>query len=143
MNRNLPIFVVLAWASWLAPAAAQSVYRCGDSYSHKPCPGGTLVPVEDARSASQRLQTGQAAQRDAKAAEVMEKARLKEEAKPAQGYIPADKPESGMQQERQAPVAAKATKPAQFTAVAPRKPGDTGSAKKDKKAKKKKTPAPT
>jgi hypothetical protein len=36
----------LAAGSWLAPAAAQNIYRCGDgTYSRKPCPGGLLVHV--------------------------------------------------------------------------------------------------
>ena len=43
------------------------------------------------RNASQRAQTSAAAQRDAKTADAMEKARLKEEAKPVAGYIPAPK----------------------------------------------------
>lgn len=36
----------LAAGSWLAPAAAQNIYRCGDgTYSRKPCPDGILVHV--------------------------------------------------------------------------------------------------
>jgi len=36
----------LAAGSWLAPAAAQNIYRCDDgTYSRKPCPGGMLVHV--------------------------------------------------------------------------------------------------
>ena len=94
MNANLPALVVLAAAAMLAPAAAQNVYRCGDSYSERPCPGGTLVPTDDARSASQQAQTSAAAQRDAKTANMMEKARLKEEAKPVSAYIPAARAEA-------------------------------------------------
>ena len=134
MNKNLPALVVLAAAAALAPVAAQNVYRCGDSYSQKPCPGGTLVPTEDARSASQRAQTSEAAQRDAKAANAMEKARLKEEAKPVQGYIPTPKVEAVAQENK--PEMVKPKKPPYFTAAAPRKPGEAGAKKKKKKAKK-------
>ena len=75
-------FLCLLAAACVAPAAAQNIYRCGDSYSQRPCPGGTVVEAEDERSAGQRSQTSQAAQRDARMADAMEKARLKEEAKP-------------------------------------------------------------
>jgi hypothetical protein len=137
MNRNLSIIVLcLAASGWMAPAAAQDIYRCGDSYSQQRCPGGVLVPIEDARSAAQGKQTSAAAQRDARMADAMEKARLKEEAKPVQAYIPPPKAqEPGQDYSRTAGVA-KATKPAHFTAVSPKKPGETP-AKKKKKAKKK------
>jgi hypothetical protein len=136
MRRNMTIAVLcLAAGGWIAPAAAQAVYRCGNSYSQQPCPGGTLVPADDARSAAQRSQTGLAAERDAKAADAMEKARLKEEAKPAQVVMPPAKLEESPQEERKTVVEGKPKKPAYFTAVA-RKPGDTP-VKKKKKAKKK------
>ena len=35
-------------------ANAQSVYRCGSTYSQEPCPQARLVDVSDPRSASQR-----------------------------------------------------------------------------------------
>jgi hypothetical protein len=137
MKRNLTIAVLgLAASGWIAPAAAQTIYRCGNSYSQQPCPGGTLVPADDARSASQRSQTSRASERDAKAADAMEKARLKEEAKPAQVVMPPAKLEEVPQEERKTVVEGKAKKPAHFTAVA-RKPGDTQVKKKKKKAKKK------
>ena len=116
-------------------AAAQSVYRCGDSYSQQPCPGGTLVQAEDARSASQRSQTSQAAQRDAKTADALEKARLKEEAKPAAALVIAPPAQVAPDQAERSAMA-KPKKPAHFTAVGPRKPGD---AKANKKKTKKKT----
>jgi hypothetical protein len=138
MTRKLTIAALcLAVSGWIAPAAAQNIYRCGNSYSQQPCPGGTLVPADDARSASQRSQTSLASERDAKAADVMEKARLKEEAKPAQVVVmPPAKLEEIPPDERNTVVEGKAKKPAYFTAVA-RKPGDTRVKKKKKKAKKK------
>jgi hypothetical protein len=135
MNKNLPALVVLAAAAALAPAAAQNVYRCGDSYSQRPCPGGILVPTEDTRNASQRAQTSAAAQRDAKTADAMEKARLKEEAKPVAGYIPAPKEAETIAPEAK-PGLVKPKKPQYFTAAAPRKPGEAGAKKKKKKVKK-------
>ena len=137
MLRNLSITVLcLAAGGWMAPAAAQDIYRCGDSYSRQRCPDGTPVQAEDARSAEQARQTSVAAQRDARMADAMEKARLKEEAKPAQAYIPPPKAQDAAQERGKTASGAKATKPAHFTAVSPKKPGQT-QAKKKKKAKKK------
>ena len=137
MNRNLPAFVLLAAcaAAAMAPTAAQNVYRCGDSYSQKPCPGGAVVPTDDARSEGQRTQTREAAQRDGKAADAMQKARLKEEAKPAPGYIPPPKIEPAAEEKKPQPMA-KPKKPQYFTAVAPRKPGEAAPRKKSKPKKK-------
>jgi hypothetical protein len=137
MRRNSTIAVLcLAASGWIAPAAAQNIYRCSDSYSQQRCPGGTLVQSDDARSALQSSQTSQAAQRDAKAADAMEKVRLKEEAKPAQAYIPPPKVQDVPEEDSRTVNGAKAKKPAYFTATAPRKPGETRP-KKKKKAKKK------
>jgi hypothetical protein len=123
-------------AGGLQPAAAQNVYRCGDSYSQKPCPGGALVPTDDARSAAQKAQTREAAQRDGKTADAMEKARLKEEAKPAQAYMtpPMGEPAA---EEKKTDVAVKPKKPQYFTAAAARKPGEAAPKKKSKAKKKK------
>jgi len=137
MQRNLTIAVFcLAASGWIAPAAAQDIYRCGNSYSQRPCPGGKVVPADDARSATQSSQTSAASERDAKMGDAMEKARLKEEAKPAQAVMPPAKLDEMPQEERNTVVAGKSKKPAYFTAVA-RKPGDTQAKKKKKKAKKK------
>ena len=132
MNTKLPIALLCAaLAGWMPAAGAQAIYRCGDSYSQKPCPGGKLVETDDARSSGQKAQTDQAVRRDAKAADELEKARLKEEAKPAQLVMPPEKP-----QEPARPVATSTMKkPEHSRPSRPRKPGDT--VKKKKKAKKK------
>lgn len=135
MKKQLPIAMVLAAAAWGAPAAAQNIYRCGDSYSQQPCPGGALVQAEDARSAGQRAQTSQAAQRDAKSADAMEKARLKEEAKPVQSYIPAAKSAPTAAPGDRKPVLAKPKKPQYFTATSPKKPVQPAAKKKKAKEK--------
>lgn len=71
-----------------APLAfAQTVYRCGSSYSQVPCPAGTAIVVDDARSGEQKTQTESAAKRDAKLADDMEKARLKQEAQAAPALV--------------------------------------------------------
>lgn len=116
-------------------AQAQDIYRCGGSYSNKPCPGGTVVPIDDARSAEQRAQTEAATRRDAKAAQLMEKERLKREAEPAQATIPVGAGEPSATGDRTTSKA-KLRKPELFTAVSPRKPGDAPAKKKKKAAKK-------
>ena len=137
MNRYLPIALLCAATGWMAPAAAEDIYRCGDSYSQQPCAGGKLVAASDTRSASQKAQTDQATKRDAKSADAMERARLKEEGKPAPVGMPLAKPQE-VAQETKKPVAVdKAKKPAHFTAVSPKKPGDGPTKKKKKQGKKK------
>ena len=115
-------------------AIAQTVYRCGDSYSQQPCAGGTVLQPDDARSEAQRKQTDAAAQRDAKAGDALEKARLKEEARPTSAYLSQPRPDATMPDRK--PVMAKPKKPEYFTAIAPAKPGDKAATKK-KKARKK------
>jgi hypothetical protein len=115
------------------PAAAQGVYRCGDAYSQQPCPGGASVLATEGPSAAERTRAHEAAQRDAKTADAMEKARLKVEAKPAPAYIPPAKSEAAAAPEK--PVVNKPKKPQYFTAVAP------GEKKAKKKAPKKKPAA--
>jgi hypothetical protein len=142
MNQNLPVLIFVAACALGAtqPAAAQGVYRCGDSYGQKPCAGGALVPTDDARSDAQRAAAREAAQRNGKAADAMEKARLKEEAKPAQVYLgpPANDPAAG---EENLEAAARPRKPQYFTAAAPRRPGEAALKKKSKQKKKKGTAA--
>jgi len=136
MYKNLVLHLLAA--ACVAPAVAQDIYRCGDSYSQRPCAGGTVVNALDERSAVQRAQTSLAAQRDAKTADAMEMARLKEEAKPvAAAHIPPAKAEIFAEPPDNAgypPVLRKPKKPAYFTAVAPRKPGADTKKKTKKKA---------
>ncbi|HWI83864.1 hypothetical protein [Ramlibacter sp.] len=137
MFHPLRVLCLLACvASWSIPAAAGEVWRCGDTYSNQPCPGGKLVPAQDARSADQRAQTNQAVRRDAKVADEMEKARLKEEAKPVAAAIPSPREEPVPPAAADRTVSgAVAKKPAYFTAVSPRKAEASKSPKK--KARKK------
>lgn len=60
-------------------ATAQSVYKCGGSYSQLPCPGGVLIDTTDQRSAAQKAQSDLATVRDARKADAMETARLQQE----------------------------------------------------------------
>lgn len=88
MSAHLPSHLLrwpaagLIWLSaWpaLAQAPAQApvagVYRCGNSYSDTPCPGGQAVAADDARSAAQQQQAQQVKQRDAALAEQLARER--------------------------------------------------------------------
>lgn len=117
-----------------ANASAQNVYRCGESYSNQPCPGGTVVITDDPRSAAQRSQTDAATRRNARSAQVLEMDRLRQEGQPAQAIIPprANEPTAAVTDRTWS--ATKLKKPELFTAVAPRKPGTVAPKKKKKGA---------
>jgi hypothetical protein len=80
MSRAAVLMLALLCAG--AATAQTQVYRCGTdgrSYSNEPCEAGRAVDVTDARSAGQAAQTRQAAQRDARLAQELERARLQAE----------------------------------------------------------------
>jgi len=120
MIKPVPAAVLLL-ALCTVSAQAQSVYRCGESYSTQPCPGGTVVPTDDPRSAAQRAQADAATRRDARSAQVLEQERLRLEAKPAPANILASAPGDAPAGDRKAPQA-RLKKPDVFTAVARRNP---------------------
>ena len=125
----LGLLVATAAAALAPPASAQPVFRCGDSYSERPCPGGTEVPAADPRSPAQQAQARAAIARDLKAAQALETARLKEEARArerAQALsmpLPELSPYEGDEPRHLARVRAP------LKAVAPFKPGAKGRGK--------------
>jgi hypothetical protein len=60
-------------------ATAQNIYKCGETYSQLPCPGGVLIDASDKRSDAQKRQADLATGRTARSADAMEKARLQQE----------------------------------------------------------------
>ena len=73
---------LLGWLISLGAAAQgtdATAYRCGNSYSSKPCPGGTAVDVADPRSAGQQREAREASQRQAALARQMKADRLADE----------------------------------------------------------------
>ena len=62
-----------------AQGADAPAYRCGNSYSSKPCPGGTAVDAADPRSAAQQREAREASQRQAELARQMKVDRLASE----------------------------------------------------------------
>jgi hypothetical protein len=141
MSKHSRAWIMLVVvAGCVPPAMAQTIYRCGDSYSQQPCPGGKPVAVEDSRTPAQRAQTTDAVKRQAAAADQLEKERVREEAKPASVGMPPEKVEEFPPQRDRTESAAKAKKPQYFTATSPRKPGEPAPKKKKAKAKAKKPP---
>ncbi len=139
MNHYTAVALVCTALAWMAPANAQgmkNIYRCGNTYSQQPCSDGKLVAASDSRSAAQKSQTDAATKRDAKAADAMEQARIKEEAKPAPVGMPASRGASAPKDVKKSegkPKKAKSKKEEPFTAVAPPAPGEESPKKKAKK----------
>ncbi len=73
--------IALAWQ-----VHAQTIYRCGNSYSQAPCPGAVQMDLSDARLPEQKRQTDAAAVNDARLANLMEKERLAEEQRLLAGH---------------------------------------------------------
>ena len=69
--------LVLVLALCAGSAGAQTVWRCGNSYSQQPCTGGTAVTVSE--PVTGRPLATPVANTDAKLAAEMEKARLAQE----------------------------------------------------------------
>jgi hypothetical protein len=134
MNVKLAIAMVfIAACAHGERAAAQTTYKCGETYSQQPCSGGSALQSVDARTEAQRVQAGAAAKRDAKLADAMEKERLKQEAQAAPANILPRPDTTEAPQNR--PATAKPKKPEVFVAVVPRKPGEKAPKKKKKSGK--------
>ena len=146
--RKLPFSAIVFIAGYAISTGvtAQNTYKCGNSYSQSPCPGGVVVDSADPRSSTQKMQTDAATTRDAKTAAAMEATRLKKEktdlaantspinlASPAVDNNAASTPVSSE-------LKAKKKEPAPFTAQVPGEKKKKSGAKK--KAKKKTASAP-
>lgn len=72
--------LLIVAAAITTAARAQNVYKCsGNTYSQVPCPEGVKLTPPDAPDRTQQKQADQATARDARTADRMEKARLKQE----------------------------------------------------------------
>lgn len=79
MNKQVAS-VLIAACALSTGVCAQEVYRCGDSYSTKPCANATVVDVQDARTSEQQAQAAASAKEEAQLAKTLERDRLKREA---------------------------------------------------------------
>ena len=81
MKYTIPLAAFfIACCSISTGARSQNVYRCGDTYSQKPCADAVVVDVGDPRSPAQKTQADAETRRESAAANAMEKSRLQEEA---------------------------------------------------------------
>ena len=80
--KRLLLLVSLAAlsSSGFAAGPNERAYRCGNTYSQTPCPGGKAVETSDARSKDQKAQADAANKRTQRMADSMEKSREKREA---------------------------------------------------------------
>jgi hypothetical protein len=118
VSRNT---LILAAALALASpgAGAQTVWRCGNSYSQQPCAGGT--PVDVSEPATSRFVATPVASTDAKLAAQMERARLEQERNAPKALVigPKDPPKPYVEAPTKEGTKAKAGKLEQFSAVSP------------------------
>jgi hypothetical protein len=114
-RKNLIIGTALALTgTW---CAAQTVYRCGNSYGTDPCAGGAVVATPGpAPAAADAARAVKVAQSDAKRADAMEKARLAQEKNAPKAIVigPATPPLAAASAKGKPAAKAK-----DFTAVAP------------------------
>lgn len=75
----LPVLFLIAGVAFTWRVQAQSIYRCGNTYSQLPCPGALPLDLNDARQPAQKAQTQEAALTDARLAKTMEQERVAEE----------------------------------------------------------------
>lgn len=135
LQDNILAAALALCAPW---APAQTVYRCGSSYSQQPCPGGAPVAAADPRTPAESARAGNVAAADAKRADALEKARLAQEKNaPKAVVIAPSTPVPPTAAPAHDAARAKPGKLDQFTAQSPRQPGE-GKKKggKDKAARK-------
>ena len=72
----LSALVFIVGCACLSGLQAQTIYKCGNTYSQVACPDATTVQVNDKRDPEQKQQADAATQRDAKLAKSLAKERL-------------------------------------------------------------------
>ena len=80
MKTLLSSLLAITALSLCTSLQAQTVYRCGSSYSQTPCPGGSTVDATDSRTPEQRKAHEASVKLEKRTGDTMEKNRLKEEA---------------------------------------------------------------
>ena len=74
------VLLLAAAGACAGAASAQTIWRCGDTYSRQPCDDGRALGEATAAARDERSQAAAAAARDARLADAMEKDRLRQEA---------------------------------------------------------------
>lgn len=71
--------IALAMVAAAGAANAQAIYRCGQTYSQKPCPDGKVIDSSDPRTAAQRAEAKRVAAREKQLAAKLERERKEKE----------------------------------------------------------------
>ncbi len=111
------------WIATLALASpwctAQTIYRCGNSYSQVPCDNGSTIGAPHVPTRTEAAHAVKAAAVDAKRAEALEKARLAQEKNAPKAIVIGPAQPAAQAASSKRVQAAKPHKPEVFTAVAP------------------------
>lgn len=95
MKKILSLLLASSSALSLCPSLqAQTVYRCGNSYSQTPCPGGDAIDATDSRTPEQRKAHEASVKHEKRTGDTLEKTRLKEEAATRKATEQANKAQS-------------------------------------------------
>ena len=107
--RTLSYLIAPLLLTLATVAPAQTVYRCGNSYSQQPCPGGNAIDTSDPRTPEQRKAAEDGARHERRTADSLEKDRLKEEAAAIRAAERADKAQRAAEKaaRKKAPAPAK------------------------------------
>jgi len=89
--KTLSHILAIAAVTLCTGLSAQTVYRCGSSYSQTPCPGGNTIDAADSRTPEQRKAHEASVRHEKRAGDTLEKTRLKEEAAAQRAAEKADK----------------------------------------------------
>lgn len=104
--KTLSHLIAILLLPLAATAQAQTVYRCGDSYSQQPCPGGNAVRTDDHRTSEQQKAAQEGARHERRVADTLEKQRVKEEAAAARTAQQIEKADKAAADKRAAQKAA-------------------------------------
>jgi len=100
--------IILVMLSLVNFVHAQTVYRCGNTYSQQPCPEGKAIDASDSRTAEQRKRHDQSVQHEKRTADALEKKRIAEETAAVRSAQQADQAQRAAEKNQQKkPVAAK------------------------------------
>jgi len=108
--KTLLLIPAIAAMSLCTGLSAQTVYRCGNSYSQTPCPGGGTVDAKDSRTPEQRKAHEASVKHEKRAGDTLEKTRLQEEAAAQRAAEKADKAQRDADKAAQKAAAKKSTK---------------------------------
>lgn len=118
-------------------ASAQNTYKCGNSYSQLPCPGGVILDPRDGRDSSQKIQADMATLRDTRVADALEAQRLQQAQKDLRANTPRRLPAEAAAPSQQGRTDTQASRPlkkkrqpAYFTAQVPGEKKKTTARKK-------------